>query len=74
MSALAYRGALARAQTDMLELLADTGEPGPTPWDPSPSVEFVARRLVIHEEYLIDELFEKLGKLLGRLAPSRRAE
>ncbi len=74
MNALAYRRALARAETDMLELLADTGEPGPTPWDPPLSPEFAARRLVIHEEYLIDELFDALGKLLGRPEPSRRHE
>lgn len=65
MSAPAYRRALVRAAADMLELLPDAGETGPTPWDPQLSVEFAARRLVIHEEYLIDELFDALGKLLG---------
>jgi uncharacterized protein (TIGR02679 family) len=65
MSAAAYRRALNRAEVEMLDLLADTGEPGPTPWDPGLAIEFSARRFIIHEEYLIDELFEALGKLLG---------
>ena len=74
MTEAAYRRALNRAEVEMLDLLADTGEPGPTPWDPGLAIEFSACRFIIHEEYLIDELFEALGKLLGTPAPNHTAE
>ncbi len=56
MSAVAYSDALAVADSEGVVLPSDSGSVPETPWDPDLAVAFARRRLVVHEERLMDEV------------------
>ena len=61
MGAKDYQQAVSRAESNGVRLDRDPRACGPTPWDPALEELFGARRLIVHEEFLLDEL---LGQVL----------
>ena len=56
MDAQDYQDAIGRAERGSVRLDRDTAGCGPTPWDPALEKVFDAQRLVVHEEFVLDEV------------------
>ena len=54
MGAADYEDAVRLAETSGVRLEHDPRDCGPTPWDPMLSEAFGRRRLIVHEEFLLD--------------------
>lgn len=63
MGARDYRDAVTRAELDGVRLERDTKGCGPTPWDPMLEEVFDAQRLIVHEEYLLDEVLGEFRQM-----------
>ena len=59
MGAADYEDAVRLAETSGVRLEDDPRDCGPTPWDPMLSEAFGRRRLIIHEEFLLDIVLDK---------------
>jgi hypothetical protein len=60
MDAQDYRDAVSRAGSGGVRLERDTKGCGPTPWDPTLEEAFESRRLIVHEEFVLDEVLGSL--------------
>ena len=49
-----YQEAVSRAERDGVRLDRDPKGCGPTPWDPALEELFGTRRLIVHEEFVLD--------------------
>lgn len=58
MDAQDYQDAVGRAERSSVRLDRDARGCGPTPWDPALEEVFDARRLIVHEEFVLDEVLE----------------
>ena len=58
MDADDYRDAVRRAELAGVALERDSRECGPTPWDPMLEQAFNERRLIVHEEFVLDEVLD----------------
>lgn len=56
MDAQDYRNAIVRAECGSVRLDRDARGCGPTPWDPALEDAFDTRRLIVHEEFVLDEV------------------
>ena len=56
MDAQDYRDAVNQAESGGVRLDRDARGCGPTPWDPALKEAFDARRLIVHEEFVLDEV------------------
>ena len=56
MAARDYRSAIDKATKGGVRLEKDPKACGPTPWDPSLEQVFDTRRLMVHEEFVLDEV------------------
>lgn len=56
MAAGDYRNAIQRAAEGGVRLEKDSKACGPTPWDPSLEQAFDSRRLMVHQEFVLDEV------------------
>ena len=56
MAARDYRSAIDKATKGGVRLEKDPKACGPTPWDPSLEQAFDTRRLMVHEEFVLDEV------------------
>ena len=56
MDAQDYRDAIVRAECASVRLDRDARGCGPTPWDPALEEAFDTRRLIVHEEFVLDEV------------------
>ena len=56
MDASDYRGAIQTATEGGVDLEQDSKRCGPTPWDPALEEVFDTRRLIVHEEFVLDEV------------------
>ena len=56
MDAQDYRDAIVRAECGSVRLDRDARGCGPTPWDPALEEVFDTRRLIVHEEFVLDEV------------------
>ncbi len=56
MDAQDYRDAVNQAEFGGVRLDRDARGCGPTPWDPALEEAFDARRLIVHEEFVLDEV------------------
>ena len=63
MNASDYENAIALAAETDVPLEIDTGNCGPTPWDPTLQKVFTDRRLIIHEEFVIDTVLDGFSAL-----------
>ncbi len=63
MDAKDYNEAVRRAERDGVRLDRDSKGCGPTPWDPGLEDLFDARRLIVHEEFILDRVLD--GFLAG---------
>ena len=63
MNASDYENAIALAAETDVPLEVDTGKCGPTPWDPTLQKIFTDRRLIIHEEFVIDTVLDGFSAL-----------
>ncbi len=63
MGARDYRDAVTRAENGGTRLERDTKNCGPTPWDPTLEEEFNTRRLIVHEEFLLDEVLGEFRQM-----------
>jgi uncharacterized protein (TIGR02679 family) len=59
MDADDYLAAVRRAHGDGVDLGLDAGTAGPTPWDPALERAFDDRRLVVHEEFVVDDVLRR---------------
>ena len=59
MDARDYQEAVTRAERDGVRLDRDSKACGPTPWDPALEELFDARRLIVHEEYVLDAVLDE---------------
>ena len=60
MDATDYQEAVSQAERDGVRLDRDSRACGPTPWDPALEELFGTRRLIVHEEFVLDRVFEDL--------------
>lgn len=60
MDAKDYQEAVTRAERDGVRLDRDSKACGPTPWDPALEELFGTRRLIVHEEFVLDRVLEDL--------------
>lgn len=60
MDALDYQEAVTRAERDGVRLDGDSRACGPTPWDSALGELFGARKLIIHEEFVLDRVLKDL--------------
>ena len=60
MDAKDYQEAVSRAERDGVRLDRDPKGCGPTPWDPALEELFGTRRLIIHEEFVLDPVLDGL--------------
>lgn len=58
MDALDYQEAVTRAERDGVRLDRDSKVCGPTPWDSALEELFGTRRLVVHEEFVLDPVLD----------------
>ncbi len=58
MSASDYREAVGRAEREGVWLDQDSRDCGPTPWNPALEEEFGAKRLIVHEEFVLDQVLD----------------
>ena len=63
MDASDYLAAIDRAEAAGIRLETDHGRCGPTSWDPALEVAMNERRLVIHEEYVLDQVLDAFNAL-----------
>ena len=64
MDADDYRAAVRRAEQAGVPLERDSRECGATPWDPALEPAFNARRLIVHEEFLLDDVLGGFHRLV----------
>ena len=70
MGASNYTAAVRLAEDDGVLLEPSTKKCGPTPWDPKLEATFDDRRLIIHEEFVLDSV---LGAFSHMASPDRRS-
>ncbi|MXW94994.1 MAG: DUF2399 domain-containing protein [Acidimicrobiaceae bacterium] len=58
MGAVDYQEALIQAERDGVRLDRDSRACGPTPWDPTLEELFGTRRLIVHEEFVLDRVLD----------------
>ena len=58
MDAQDYQEAVTRAERDGVRLDRDSKACGPTPWDPALEELFGIRRLIVHEEFVLDRVLD----------------
>ena len=58
MGAVDYHEALSQAERDGVRLDRDSKACGPTPWDPALEELFGTRRLIVHEEFVLDRVLD----------------
>ena len=58
-----YTDAIKQAEESDVLLMSDPKECGPTPWDPKLHAAFDHHRLIIHEEYVLDGVLDRFGRL-----------
>ena len=58
MDAKDYQEAVVRAERDGVRLDRDSRACGPTPWDPALEELFGSRRLIVHEEFVLDPVLD----------------
>ena len=58
MDATDYQEAVSRAERDGVQLDHDSKGCGPTPWNPALEELFGTRRLIVHEEFVLDRVFD----------------
>ena len=63
MDAQDYQDAIGRAERGSVRLDRDTKGCGPTPWDPALEQVFDARRLVVHEEFVLDDVLSEFQQM-----------
>lgn len=61
MNASNYSDAVARAQSEGVQLGSEAKDCGPTPWDPDLQAVFDRTRLVIHEEFVLDSVLNEFA-------------
>ena len=66
MDAEDYADAIRLAKERGVQLEADAHDCGPTPWDPVLQAEFAKQRLIVHEEFILDWVLERFGRLSTR--------
>lgn len=62
MDARDYADAIKQAEESDVQLMADSKECGPTPWDPKLQAAFDHHRVVIHEEFVLDSVLNQFGR------------
>ena len=62
MDAFEYKDAIRRADEIGGQLERDAEDCGPTPWDPMLETEFDNHRLIIHEEFVLDDVLGKFSR------------
>lgn len=62
MGASDYADAIRQAEGSDVLLMSDPKDCGPTPWDPKLQAAFDHRRLIIHEEFVLDGVLNKFGR------------
>ena len=66
MDAQEYLDAVSRAERDGVRLDPDARGCGPTPWDPRLEAVFGPERLVVHEEFVLDEVLSGFQRMTRR--------
>ena len=61
MTASDYEDAVRRAEHNGVRLDGDAGDCGPTSWDPQLETAFDDRRLIIHEEFVLDGVLNEFS-------------
>ena len=61
MDARNYQEAVTRAERDGVRLDRDSKACGPTPWDSALEDLFGTRRLIVHEEFVLDAVLDEFG-------------
>ena len=61
MTAGDYEDAVRRAEHNAVRLDGDAGDCGPTSWDPQLETAFDDRRLIIHEEFVLDGVLNEFS-------------
>ncbi|MCY4494513.1 MAG: DUF2399 domain-containing protein [Acidimicrobiaceae bacterium] len=64
MAASDYEAAVEKAAQSNVELEREPRECGSTPWDPKLRDAFNRRRLIVHEEFLLDHLLDEFNALV----------
>ena len=66
MDASNYENAISLASGNRVHLEHDTRGCGPTPWDPRLEAAFDNRRLIVHEEFVLDGVLNEASRLAAR--------
>ena len=66
MDASSYEDAVRRAELSGVRLDGDTKACGPTPWDPQLEAAFNHRKLIVHEEFVLDAALSEFCSLDSR--------
>ena len=66
MAADDYQGAVRMADRNGVQLERSVKECGPTPWDPTLEVVFDEHRLILHEEFVLDEVLARFALVAER--------
>ena len=64
MAASDYEDAVRRAEHNGVRLDEDAGDCGPTSWDPQLETAFDDRRLIIHEEFVLDDVLSEFARMV----------
>ena len=67
MSASDYREAIQSAERNGVRLDEDSKVCGPTPWDPRLEAAFNDQRLIIHEEFVLDEVLSGFAHMVANV-------
>ena len=63
MDASDYSDAVRLAASDGVHLERSSKQCGPTPWDPKLEAAFDSRRLIVHEEFVLDGLLNEFSRM-----------
>ena len=63
MDASDYTDAVHLAARDGVHLERSSKQCGPTPWDPKLEAAFEGRRLIVHEEFVLDSLLKEFSRM-----------
>ena len=63
MDASDYRNAIRAAAENSVSLETESKKCGPTPWDPALEAVFDAQRLVVHEEFVLDDVLSEFHQM-----------